>query len=260
MKRLFHGAKSEFRNIISQSPSHQHPIQHDQVTLISDPTPADVFRYRYHYGTNLGSIYVLERWLYPSMFPSDTPLNQSSELEAVKAWGERIGVEATKQKFEEHWANAVTDEDLRWLRDVAKCRFHPSISAQRSLCSTEFLFHRGKYIPFSALTNSPRHNDPPPNWLLLALLPRPDKTHPLRSLRPNLRLYLVLHPKTNPTPPRPLHRPPPRPPRPPRRRQLRRALRHKQRHRRTLDQHQKSLCRRPVLRVSSPGNHESEIR
>lgn len=56
------------------------------------------------------------------MFPDDAPSNQSSELEAVKAWVERIGIQATKSKFEEHWANAVTDGDLDWLCNVAKCK------------------------------------------------------------------------------------------------------------------------------------------
>jgi hypothetical protein len=35
---------------------------------IHPPTSADIFRYRTHHGTNLGSIFVLERWLFPSMY------------------------------------------------------------------------------------------------------------------------------------------------------------------------------------------------
>jgi hypothetical protein len=46
------------------------------------PTDKDIFRYRYQHGTNLGSIFVLEKWLHSSMFEKNMP--GSSELEAVK--------------------------------------------------------------------------------------------------------------------------------------------------------------------------------
>lgn len=92
---------------------------HGQIQIISEPTPLDIIRYRYHHGTNLGSIYVIERWLYSSRFPDGA--EGSSELAAVKAWVDRIGIDATKQKFEEHWAKAVSDEDIEWLAKSAKC-------------------------------------------------------------------------------------------------------------------------------------------
>ncbi|KAF2199115.1 glycoside hydrolase [Delitschia confertaspora ATCC 74209] len=133
MKSFFRKAKSEWKEFVNDKDagkphdhhpsSHNHPTpnQSDQPSCISPPTPKDIFRYRYHHGTNLGSIYVLERWLHPSMFPDDTPSEKSSELEAVKAWVDKIGVDATREKFEHHWSNAVSDDDLVWLRDVAKC-------------------------------------------------------------------------------------------------------------------------------------------
>lgn len=46
------------------------------------PSPKDIFLYRYQHGTNLGSVFVLERWLQNSMYEDDTP--GASELEAVK--------------------------------------------------------------------------------------------------------------------------------------------------------------------------------
>lgn len=45
------------------------------------PTAIDIFRYRYQHGTNLGSIFVLEKWLHPKMFEKDA--KGSSEIEAV---------------------------------------------------------------------------------------------------------------------------------------------------------------------------------
>jgi hypothetical protein len=92
----------------------------DQPSTIVEPTAIDILRYQYHHGTNLGSIYVLERWLHPSRFPDDA--SGSSELESVKAWVGKVGIEAAKRKAEDHWNNAVTDADIQWLRNEAKCK------------------------------------------------------------------------------------------------------------------------------------------
>ena len=48
------------------------------------PTPLDNLRYRFHNGTNLGSIFVLEKWLFPSMFEPNA--RGDSELDAVTAY------------------------------------------------------------------------------------------------------------------------------------------------------------------------------
>ncbi|KAL2223076.1 putative glucan 1,3-beta-glucosidase precursor [Thermoascus aurantiacus ATCC 26904] len=83
------------------------------------PTARDIFRYRYQHGTNLGSIFVLERWLTGSMYEDDTP--GSSELEAVKQSLKVSGLEATRTKWEKHWLTALTEDDFRWLKEVARC-------------------------------------------------------------------------------------------------------------------------------------------
>jgi hypothetical protein len=92
----------------------------DLLPAIQDPSALDILRYRYHHATNLGSVYVLERWLSPSRFPHET--SGSSELEAVKSWVAKLGAEQTKQMFETAWANAVTDEyeaqENVFLRDI----------------------------------------------------------------------------------------------------------------------------------------------
>jgi hypothetical protein len=136
MKSFLKKAKAELEGAFNPEAKDRHPpplhraplpqegvylkgVENDQPNTIQDPTALDVLRYRYHHGTNLGSVYVLERWLSPSMFPDGT--SGSSELEAVKAWVEAIGVDETKKKFEEHWANAVSDSDIQWLHKEAKC-------------------------------------------------------------------------------------------------------------------------------------------
>lgn len=97
----------------------QQPIQQDRPTSVQPPTPADVTRYRYHHGTNLGSVFVLERWLTGSMFPDSA--NGSSELTAAEAWVKQEGVERARERFERHWKDYVSDSDLDWLKDVARC-------------------------------------------------------------------------------------------------------------------------------------------
>jgi hypothetical protein len=57
--------------------------QKDVPSRIQTPTSLEILRYRYHYGANLGSIFVLEQWLYPSMFPSSA--TGGAELDAVTA-------------------------------------------------------------------------------------------------------------------------------------------------------------------------------
>ena len=50
---------------------------------ISQVQLQDVYRYRYHHGTNLGSIFILEKWLFSTMFEESA--QGGSELDAVQA-------------------------------------------------------------------------------------------------------------------------------------------------------------------------------
>jgi aryl-phospho-beta-D-glucosidase BglC (GH1 family) len=86
---------------------------------IAPPTALDVIRYRYHHGVNLGSIFVLEQWLHPSMFPASSP--GGAELDAVTHSLQTLGLEATRAKWEQHWASAVSAADLSWLVNEAHC-------------------------------------------------------------------------------------------------------------------------------------------
>jgi hypothetical protein len=151
MKGFLSKAKAEIKGILDTDPrapnllkqqAHQQPayqpstaclqqlplkgMSDDGPNIIQDPTSLDILRYRYHHGTNLGSIYVLEKWLHPSRFPEGC--TGSSELEAVKAWVDRVGLEETRVKFEEQWRNAVSDDDIKWLREEAKCESEHAIS------------------------------------------------------------------------------------------------------------------------------------
>ncbi|MCJ1419176.1 Glucan 1,3-beta-glucosidase 3 [Xylographa parallela] len=92
--------------------SHEQPRQTlpSDISLIPPPTALDVLRYRYHHGVNLGGVFVLERWLFPSMFPACA--EGASELDAVTASFSTIDVFATKEKWEAHWNSALSDEEI----------------------------------------------------------------------------------------------------------------------------------------------------
>lgn len=53
------------------------------------------------------------------MFPKSS--TGGSELNAVSASLQESGLDATRQKWENHWRNALTDGDLQWLVNEAKC-------------------------------------------------------------------------------------------------------------------------------------------
>jgi aryl-phospho-beta-D-glucosidase BglC (GH1 family) len=124
MKRFLNKAKEAFSDdhkVHAHGGNPQQPIGElpDRPSTIQPPTPADVDRYRYHHGTNIGSVFAIERWLTGSRFPDGS--EGSSEKAAADAWVAREGVDATRDRFEKAWREYVSDQDLDWLRDVAKC-------------------------------------------------------------------------------------------------------------------------------------------
>ncbi|OAF60889.1 Glucan 1,3-beta-glucosidase 3 [Pseudogymnoascus destructans] len=123
MKSIIDRAKRRISDFTDSNPP---PPQSPQATTTSTPHAAssirpitcqDIFRYRYHHGTNLGSIFVLERWLFPSLFsaPGD------SELAAVTSSLSEIGLDKTKERWKNHWDFALSDDDIQFLVHEAKC-------------------------------------------------------------------------------------------------------------------------------------------
>ncbi|KAI9727447.1 MAG: Glucan 1,3-beta-glucosidase 3 [Cirrosporium novae-zelandiae] len=92
---------------------------HDTAPALQAPTILDVIRYRYHHGSNLGSIFVLERWLSGSMYLNGA--KGDSELDAITASLEETGLDETRAKWESHWSTYVTDADLIYLSRTANC-------------------------------------------------------------------------------------------------------------------------------------------
>ncbi|KAI9773972.1 MAG: Glucan 1,3-beta-glucosidase 3 [Geoglossum umbratile] len=95
------------------------PGQSDSPSIIQPASALDILRYRYHHGTNLGSVFVLEKWLSPAMFVDGA--GDGSELDAVNTSLRQSGLAATRQKWENHWNTAVSDSDWFWLVNSAHC-------------------------------------------------------------------------------------------------------------------------------------------
>jgi hypothetical protein len=83
-----------------------------------EPTALDILRYRYHHGTNLGSIFVLQRMFCPSIF--EKVAEGTNELDAVKSWMYAEGLTKTRQRFELFWKNAISDRDIEDMKK-AQC-------------------------------------------------------------------------------------------------------------------------------------------
>jgi hypothetical protein len=111
-------------NVIESGQSYQKASGNskENLRLIQDPTPLEILQYRYHYGVNLGALFVLEKWLRPSAFAPGTTDSQSSELEALKSWTKQIGIAATRTKFEERWNSCLNNADWDWLVGTAHCK------------------------------------------------------------------------------------------------------------------------------------------
>lgn len=82
------------------------------------PTDLEVIRYRYQLGANLGSVFVIEKWLSPSVF-HDAPTHcGKSELAAVSLSVQRDGIASTRKQFEKRWDTAMSEKLLSQLSDA----------------------------------------------------------------------------------------------------------------------------------------------
>jgi hypothetical protein len=102
-------------------------------TPVSTPSRLDVMRYRYHHGVNIGSCFVLEKWLSPFAFPMSAGNDQSSELAAVTLSVVANGLSTTRNNFENRWAHFIADSDCDWLVNNARCKSQRICNIQYSI-------------------------------------------------------------------------------------------------------------------------------
>ncbi|KAF7295032.1 Glycoside hydrolase [Mycena indigotica] len=76
-----------------------------------DPDLAQIMRYRKQVSVNLGSWFVLERWMSPSMF---TSVSGQSELDVASAFDPSC----SRRLLERHWARHMNDSDFAYLASI----------------------------------------------------------------------------------------------------------------------------------------------
>jgi hypothetical protein len=79
-----------------------------------DKMRATIYRYRQQQSVNLGSWFVLEQWMVPSMFKCASG-KQLAELDVASGWGT---VDDARQLLENHWDNFITEEDFQYLASI----------------------------------------------------------------------------------------------------------------------------------------------
>lgn len=76
-----------------------------------DLLDSQLCRTRFHFGVNFGGCFVLEKWIFHSIFPEGTEV----ELEAV-AKGAKDDKKDYKKRLEAHWSDYASEDDWKWLQ------------------------------------------------------------------------------------------------------------------------------------------------
>ncbi|CCF57046.1 hypothetical protein KAFR_0C00510 [Kazachstania africana CBS 2517] len=74
-----------------------------------------IYRYRYNYGVNLGSLFVLEPWIYNTMFEE----GGNDEFHAISNYMQKHSVNEAIAKLSEHYNAYISKIDWNWLRTQA---------------------------------------------------------------------------------------------------------------------------------------------
>ncbi|KAI0341792.1 glycoside hydrolase [Trametopsis cervina] len=79
-----------------------------------DQAKANVYRYRQQQSVNLGSWFVHEDWMTPSLFACAAD-KQLSEVDIAHGWG---STDAARAVLEKHWDTFITDADFAYLASI----------------------------------------------------------------------------------------------------------------------------------------------
>ncbi len=79
-----------------------------------DQAKANVFRYRQQQGVNLGSWFVHEQWMTPSLFTCASG-PQSAEIDIATGWGNSSTAQAV---LERHWDTFINQSDFQYLASI----------------------------------------------------------------------------------------------------------------------------------------------
>ena len=81
-----------------------------------DAKQALVYRYRQQQSVNLGSWFVQEQWMNPSLFTCASG-NKQAELDVASGWG---SVDNARQVLERHWDEWITESDFQYLASIGE--------------------------------------------------------------------------------------------------------------------------------------------
>ncbi|WVW86282.1 hypothetical protein I302_108324 [Kwoniella bestiolae CBS 10118] len=79
-----------------------------------DANKALIYRYRQQQSVNLGSWFVQEQWMNPSLFTCASG-NKQAEFDIANGWG---SVDNARQVLERHWDEWITEDDFKYLAGV----------------------------------------------------------------------------------------------------------------------------------------------
>ena len=82
-----------------------------------DAQQALIYRYRKQQSVNLGSWFVQEQWMNPSLFNCASG-NKQAELDVANGWG---SVDNARQVLEKHWDEWITEKDFEYLASIGTC-------------------------------------------------------------------------------------------------------------------------------------------
>ena len=82
-----------------------------------DREKAEAMRYRFQAGVNLGSWFVNEKWIAPSLF-NCTLDGEKGELAILRGYGNTSqGIRSARALLEKHWDTWITEEDFKKMRN-----------------------------------------------------------------------------------------------------------------------------------------------
>jgi len=91
------------------------PYQPEAVTATlpaPNVTLSTIYRYRRQQSVNLGSLFVLESWMVPSLFACAAQ-PAVSELDVANGWGG-----SARALLERHWDTWITEKDFQWMASI----------------------------------------------------------------------------------------------------------------------------------------------
>ncbi|KAL6946387.1 hypothetical protein ACO0RG_000538 [Hanseniaspora osmophila] len=87
----------------------------ENLSLNDSISTAQLYQSRAFHGVNFGGLFLLEKWLYPSMFPDETN-GTEYEFDAIAAIASKKGVSEAVKMLEDHYAKFLNNNnEYEWL-------------------------------------------------------------------------------------------------------------------------------------------------